>query len=383
MTAGDWLDPAARAAIRIVPPLPDSEEPAPSWAPVDLTDILAGNWDPPRPTILARADGPAMFYPATVNYVIGEPESGKSWVGLLACAEQIRAGRHAMFLDFESDAGSVVTRLQAIGVDNDAIAERFHYVRPTSPLGSFSRDGSAISAAGEQQAFRELLELADGCAVAVFDGVTEAMAVHGLNPLDNSDVARIHRLCWRPFADHGCALVVVDHVVKSADGRGRWPIGAQHKLALVSGAAYSVEPFTPFGIGRTGKAALTVVKDRPGQVRRHCRDGKRFGTLIIDSETETRAAARIEAASAVAVSEFRPTGVMEAVSLLVERKPGLSHNQVKGGVPAKHDTVVLALDTLVYEGFIERRAAPRNGHAYRSVRSYRESADPSASPGAR
>ena len=59
-------------------------------------------------------------------------------------------------------------------------------------------------------------------------------------------------------------MLLVDHVTKSKDDRGRYAIGAQAKLAGIDGAAYSVKMVSPFGRGRTGRARRSPagVRDR-------------------------------------------------------------------------------------------------------------------------
>ena len=69
----------------------------------------------------------------------------------------------------------------------------------------------------------------------VIDGVTEAMTMHGLELKDNADVAKFVELLPRPLARMGAAVVLVDHVAKDTGGRGRFAIGAPHKLAGIDG----------------------------------------------------------------------------------------------------------------------------------------------------
>ena len=49
-----------------------------------------------------------------------------------------------------------------------------------------------------------------------------------------------YRSSIRPIAAAGAAVVLIDHVAKDKEKRGRYAIGAQHKLAGVA-VAYGIE----------------------------------------------------------------------------------------------------------------------------------------------
>jgi hypothetical protein len=202
----------------------------------------------------------------------------------------LRAGGSVLFLDFESDPGTVVARLLAMGVEPDAIRDRFHYVRPeVSPA-------AVAAAAVDWQAL-----LARQYDVAVLDGVTEALTVFGAASKDNDELTGWIRNTPRLLAQRTVAAVVlVDHVTKDADTRGRFAIGAQAKMAALDGAAYVVEVLEPLGVGMLGRIALRVAKDRPGQVRPHCgpwRKGDRTqeaAVVVIDSRVAGRTVVSVE-----------------------------------------------------------------------------------------
>jgi hypothetical protein len=61
-----------------------------SWAPLDLGPYLRGEVKRPVPSLgLYRSDGVRLIYPGKEHSVIGEMESGKSWL-LLASAAATR-----------------------------------------------------------------------------------------------------------------------------------------------------------------------------------------------------------------------------------------------------------------------------------------------------
>lgn len=116
----------------------------------------------------------------------------------------------------------------------------------------------------------EHLEWAPG--YVVIDACTASMDVEGLDPIQNREVATWLRPLAKPLAKAGAAVLIVDHVTKSKEGRDRWAIGGQHKLAAVDGAAYTLESVRPIGraLGAApvnGLSRLVLVKDRRGYIR--------------------------------------------------------------------------------------------------------------------
>ena len=101
-----------------------------SWDPVDLSDVLDGNWTPPAPSLMRRDDGHALLYPGMVHTFQGESESGKSMLAQAVAAETLQAGGRVLYLDFESDRGTVAQRLLLLGATREQIIERFDYMNP-------------------------------------------------------------------------------------------------------------------------------------------------------------------------------------------------------------------------------------------------------------
>lgn len=199
------------------------------------------------------------------------------------------------------------------------------------------------------------------------------MAAHGLDPNSNVDVATFNAKLPNPMAAAGSAVASIDHVTKAKESRGRYAIGAQHKLSAVSGAAYIVELLRPFGHGLHGTAKIVISKDRPGRVREHCHEGV-AGILHLRSEEDGSVLASIAKPREFQGSEsaeFRPTVLMERISRFCETNPGLSKNALVIGVKGKTDHKKLALELLVRDKFI---VAERNGNSYshKTIRPFRQ-----------
>lgn len=337
----------------------DNDEPdlpplARSWMPVDLADVLDGTWQPPTPTVGRRSDGVGLFYPGKKHTVSSESEAGKTWFALAACRDEILRENHVFYYDFEDDKGPVVARLMLLGVNAKQIGEFFHYVRPETPI-FLAPHG--VDVADTLDRYRPTL--------AILDGVTEAMTLHELNPLDNADAAKFGRMVPRLLAESGAAAVSLDHVTKSAEGRGRYSIGAVHKLNGLDGAAYILDNRRPFGVGLQGVSTVRIAKDRPGQLRsKAVPSGKGglhwFADLIIDTTLTGMTEGVVTVAPSVdRGTERRPTVIMGRIcDALADRPEGLAQRVLGTVVTGKTDTIREALDYLIADGYV----TPRTPH---------------------
>jgi len=347
-----------------------------SWAPIDLTDVIAGDYSCVTPTLFPRTDGVCLFYPGMTHSVHGESESGKSLIVQAECVRLINDGRRVLYLDFESDQGSVIDRLRQLGVHDHALAEHFHYLRPeVSPNSSETERAGWESILGTEYA------------LAVIDGVTEALTVFGRGSMDNDDLAAWSREVPKKIADRtGAAVVLIDHVVKNKSMQGRFAIGGQAKMATLTGAAYTVEILQPIGVGMRGVVGLRIAKDRPGQVRNTCgvfRKGDRTQTaarVVIDS-TGDQTTVTVEpwdtnTPHESTGGEFRPTHLMQRVSRVMEAAAEpMNKNAAYTQAGGKKETTLLAFDILVQEGYLAAQGKWRGHPLYVSVKPYSEGAD--------
>jgi hypothetical protein len=348
-----------------------------SWGPVDLAGFLDGSYVAPEPTLLRRTDGIALLYAGLVHSFHGESESGKSLLLQIEAARLVAAGEDVLFIDFESDAGSVARRLVTFGAPADEVLKHFHYVRPhTAP----------DSNAEERSAWQALL--VHRYALAVIDGVTDALTIFNYKTKENDDITAWMRRFPRRLADRtGAAVALVDHVTKDNDTRGRFAIGGQAKMNGLTGAAYTVDIGSPLGIGLRGEIVLRIAKDRVGQVREHCGPPRADRTqeaarIIVDSRNgrpevtvaPPRAASGADGAPGLSL---RPTVLMERLSMVAERTPGLSKNKLADEVRGNNRKVTLgAIDLLVDEGFLLRENGAGNSQRHTSVKPYRRALDP-------
>lgn len=364
--APDWSEDEPPPELE--PSAPDESPPpdeAPNtsggWEPVDLGPYLDGSYQAPEPELLRRTDGAGLIYPGRVHWLSGEPEAGKSWCGVLACAQELLAGRRAVYLDLEDGPDGITGRLLALGVPPDTIRARLAYVRPEAAL-----------TLARRAAFAPVIA---GAALLVLDACTESVAQQGLNDRDGVDISAWLDLIPRWAARLGPAVIVLDHVVKDAESRGRWSTGSGHKLAGIDGVAYSLETVHPAGRGLTGRSRLFVSKDRHGQVRgprtvptaghRHW-----AGDLVVDSSSGEFLEVVLHPPSQQD-GPFRPTVVMARIAdVLASAARPLSGREVGDRVSGKAGVVRQALAALVDDGHVQVENGARGAHLHRLVKPY-------------
>ncbi|MEU5112014.1 AAA family ATPase [Streptomyces longwoodensis] len=345
-------------------PAAEEKESRRSWRPQDLAEFVLGTYKPVLPTVGARADGVGVLYPGRMSTVAAESEAGKTWFALILVLQELNRGNHAVYLDFEDEAAGVVGRLLSMGASMDDVLERFHYVRPEEPLSTI-----------DLMDLKAVLQLAP--TLAVVDGVTEGMSLHGLNINDNKDVAVFGRRVLRPLQDAGPAVVTLDHVVKSADNRGRYAIGGVHKLNGLNGVMYLMENVKPFGIGVKGKSRIRVAKDRPGQLRKeslpHDSGLYWFADLVVDATEPDLVEAVLYApsesgleAARAAREDAETLRLQEEVVAAVRRAPGpLTTRDIEDRVKGRGADIRAATAALVDAKRIVVEPGPRGSKLHR------------------
>lgn len=349
----------------------DTEEHT-SWWPVDLGPLFDGTAVALEPTLFTRDDGQPILYPGKAHAFNGEPESGKSWAALLACVQTVNAGQPVLYIDFEDTAPTVVHRLVALGADPAAVLARFTYISPSDPLWWHDK----VTASG-----LELTELLEDrtFSLAVIDGVTEAMVLHGLDINSNNDVATFYKVLPRRLQREGMATVQIDHVTKAKEGRARGGIGGQHKLAGID-VSFVFDVIAPFGVGRSGAARISIEKDRPGQLRQHAA-GRRLAEIhLVNDPTAAKpltAELRAPDATTQAGDHWMPTLLMRAVSEFIadcnNNGEHPSQNTIEQGVNGKAENVRKAIAELKRLGCVATGVDGRRAYEHTLHRPFDDS----------
>lgn len=334
---------------------------ASSWEPVNLGPILRGEAPEDPPTVWRRSDGVALLYAGKVNAINAETESGKTWMALHACAQQMHLGEHVYFVDFEDSAGSVVSRLVSLRVPVDVVELCFHYIRPEEPLTDVAMEKLSAALAEHQPT------------LIVLDGVTEAMVLNGWSITSNDDAAKYMMGIVRPLQASGAAILQLDHVTKSSEDRGRWAIGAQHKLAGIDGAVYSARRTQDYGRGRRGSSSLSVAKDRPGHIRSAVSDSGGVGEFVLAPLVEGEVTAEVVAPGTVSQDSIAYVSeelLMSVSDVLAASPEPMSQTAVEENVTGNSIKIRLALDWLVETGHVTEASGPRRARMCTLVKPY-------------
>lgn len=224
-----------------------------SWAEQDIDSLFDTEQLAPDIGSFTENDlsnGGGIFYSGKVNEIHGPSESGKTMVALAVAAQEIRADKHVIMIDFEDDGRSIVNRLRYVfGLDRESIVKRFHYFRP--------------DVAFSEKALEHISKV-DGATMCIIDAVTEGMSIAQLDGRNENEVAHWYNTFPKKLADLGLGVVLIDHTPQDNHNR---QIGSQHKKSAVDGVSYTAEPIAPFVKGQRGQLRLKVAKDKPGGVR--------------------------------------------------------------------------------------------------------------------
>lgn len=332
-----------------------TEEPGSSWTPINLNERAA---NPPAPPSIG-----GCLYEAKRHVLSGEPESGKSWLALAWCVEELKAGRYVAYIDHEMGAGMTKERLHALGATN-ADVDRFLYLDPTEQI---EQGLDAIQRALDQYKPR----------LVIIDSTIGNLTLHGYDPNVGKDIELWYHRVVNRFTRAGAAVVVLDHVTKNQDTRGKFAIGSERKTGIAD-VHLSARIIQTFGRDREGRAEIRVQKDRPGHLTRPI-----LGTFTVDSSLPGVSAytwhPHDPASTHTESGAFRPTGLMEKVSRELEAHGPLSLTQIrsKDHVGGKAEYVTAAIHALTEEGHIEKRPkGGTTGHEIVSIKPFRDVAVP-------
>lgn len=290
-----------------------------SWNTVDKTNALL-RLGSLKPNVLEMENGDHLVYPGRVHWFQGEPASLKSFLAQYVVATEVEKERDVLYIDYESNIDDVVDRIRSLGGSHDNVSGNFEYVRP--------RVGTAASL-GDALACDRLISSRQW-GVCIIDGVTGSFALEGLNPNSGAEVALWMMALPERIASTGCAVIVIDHVTKDTEGRGRWAVGSGHKLAALDGASYTLSSITRLSRakeddvnGIEGRSAITLNKDRGGWITTGAASA--VGTFSVTSYLDGGLMARI---GAVEEGQNVPLEVIVSCAKVLNIYPGMTPKAV-------------------------------------------------------
>jgi len=314
-----------------------------SWHPINLADLA--EQPPLQPTL-----GLGIAYPGKRHVFSGPQESAKTLAAYALGLVVIRDGKRIVIIDFEMGAYDARDRLRDLGATNTELAQIL-YVDPSEPA-----TPERIAGLAERRP-----------ALVIVDAAAGAYDLQGLDDNKRSDVERFTRVYVKQFWKAGIATVVLDHVVKNADDRGKYAIGSERK---VGGADVHLgfEVITPIKRGSAGLYKIVTHKDRGGWLKRGT-----LANLELDSDPDTHQIGwKLTQPEPVDDEHpFRPTRLMEKVSRhLGQQEHPVSKNSVCEVLGGRRQYVLTAIDILCVEGF-----ATADQEGIHHVRHYLENED--------
>ncbi len=350
----DDIDFGPPAPGEYVPPLallPLTDEPH-HWRPEDLIELAA---NPPEPPTIG-----GLLYPGKRTVLSGETESMKTWLALILCKAELDIGLAVCWVDLDAmGPGALLARLRLLGVEDQAISDRFVYYQPDKPLDA--RHTEPIAETIHDRHIR----------LCVIDAFNPYLAMHALDPNSTTDVEKFWQLHADPICNAGAAPTLLDHVVKNTENRGKYAYGSERKA---SGAIVHLG-FKPLEIlrqGGIGRSLLSVHKDRPGYLTRPA-----LGRLVIDSTTNPYTFTLEPDKSHDVEGAFRPTVLMEKISRQLERETEpLTTKQIEDIKLGKAEYVRKALEQLVQDAYLTRQEGARGARLYTTIRPFREAEQP-------
>lgn len=316
-----------------------------SYSTIEVADVdvlLEGDLEPPDADFLARSDGLNLLYAGKMHVFQAEPSTGKTWLALKAVCEVLAMGGAAVYVDWEDSARGILGRALALGATPVQLRERFQYLQPTGPFGQ-----------AEKTVLEEVLGRLNPD-VVILDGVAEALARDGYDEDRAADVVAWGEKLPRWLSRTGAAVVMLDHVAKSADDRGRWARGSGAKLGMVDGAAYSLKTSVGFSRSKAGAMRVVIAKDRPGGVGSI---GETAAMVSIEPAADgATVALRVDPDTAAKrpSDTWKPTRLMARVSQEVaESQTALTAKAVRAMIHgSKPKLVSEAIARLVAEGYL-------------------------------
>ena len=223
--------------------------------------------DEPLRAILRTPDGTPVVYEGELNSIQGDKGGGKSWLGLICATETLRRDGRVIWWDAEdAHTHRVYERALLLGAaDAVADSDRFLWLPPElhDPEDADAKHGAT-----------EWLLEAAGPALIVVD----AAESHGAAP-DGAPVRQWAKNLMGALTAPGVTLLLIDHVGKHRDSRGRTgtsAVGSAGKGAHITGLSAYVAG-QPWGPNLDGRLTLRLDKDRPGGIE--ARQGDAIATI--------------------------------------------------------------------------------------------------------
>lgn len=345
-------------------PLPDPPNPEPQ---LDTETKPAGTWkrtDLSDPAYLIPADPPAvagLLYAARRHVLSGPQESAKTLIAYHLLLQAQRDGSPVAIVDFEMGPVAARRLLHELGATPDEIAA-IYYTEPEGPP-----DTHALAAIVQH-----------GTRYALIDAAAGAFDTTGLDDNSRKDAETFARQWIRPLFKLNIATLLLDHVTKDREARGKYAIGSERKTGGAD-IHLGFDALKALSRGGQGLVKVTTHKDRPGFLTRPT-----AAMLELASAPDTHSITINHRDPNPTDEEgtFQPTTLMERISHYLERQPEpVSRTNIETNVKGKSaEWIRKALDALIHNGYATEEDGPRNARLVRTIRPFTATPSDPVSP---
>jgi hypothetical protein len=289
-----------------------------------------------------------LFYAGKRHVLSGAPESAKTILAFIAGLETIRACGSWAHVDFEMGPSEARRLAEDLGATTDEIAA----------INYFEAEGPPDD--------DDLAELhAREVTFVTIDAAAGAYDASELDDNKRGDVERFASAWIKPLWIDGITTVVLDHVTKNSECRGRFSIGSERKLGGCD-VHLGLEIVKPLSRGGSGLYKVVTHKDRPGHLSR-----PNAAELELRSDPEThRIAWTFRPSTGGSGNDdkaWKPDFLMDRVLEHVAHPfyEAVSRSALAGSVKGRRQFVLQAIDCLLEDGrltLVNRKVVPVPGN---------------------
>jgi hypothetical protein len=186
-------------------------------------------------------------FPGLLAAVVGEGESGKTWIAAQIAADVAAGGNHVLVLDGEMSASSWLRRLKHLGVTVEHLG-RIHYAELTEL-------GAAVDLVRATVAALKIR-------LVIWDSALSLISRTAKSENDNAEVSRVYdRL--RDIVRNGPAGLIVDHTTRGSGSMVSRGATAKFNALDISYGVRLTEGSIP-GPTNIWSSVISVEKDRHG-----------------------------------------------------------------------------------------------------------------------
>jgi hypothetical protein len=201
--------------------------------------------EPERLQVVGKDQKSSAVIPRkTVSVLSGHRASGKTWVAAAFAAQEMRADRHVIWVDFERQPALLREKLKICGIVSDEVVRnQLHYTDELPPDLAF-----------EAAQYPDCLIVIDA-----WRGLQQDVAP-ATSANDGDAVEQVYADVLNPAVGVGATIVILDHLAKTGIGG---TFGSERKESAAD-YVFKVEQLQAFSRKSEGYSAMTVTKDRYG-----------------------------------------------------------------------------------------------------------------------